>query len=172
MPELVRVDLPSRGSGFTLRQPDRFLRMDHVEFPVADGSVLLFREMSHLHDFLASDAYWRDLVSFDNRELDPERARRYDLRQMVDGTLRWGPGDEAGPCSELCAELAFHNESVELLDELGPHLGDFHGFTDVQSWRRIIPILVSLVRFWGEPDEPVDPDTICEAIQASFFHGP
>jgi hypothetical protein len=61
---------------------------------------------------------------------------------------------------------------VELLDELGPDLGDLHGITDVKRWRRIIPILVSLVRFWGEPDKPFDPNVIHEVVRASLFHGP
>lgn len=172
MPELVRIDLPGMGSGFTLRQPDRYLRVEHMEFPAVDGRVWLFRGMAQLHDFLATDPHWRDLAGLDHRELDPERATRYDLWQMVDGTLRWGTGDEAGPCSDLCVELAFHTGSMELLDELGPGLGDLYGVTDARTWRRIMPILVSLLRFWDEPDGPVDPDAVHEAINASFFHSP
>ncbi|MGP3989984.1 hypothetical protein [Streptomyces sp. 3N207] len=69
MSELVRVDLPSRGFGFTLRQPSLWLRPDYVQF-LGDGQrVWLFREVSQLRDFLGSDAAtaldWRELVQAD-----------------------------------------------------------------------------------------------------------
>ncbi|AJT63893.1 hypothetical protein T261_2208 [Streptomyces lydicus] len=173
MAELILISLPGKGSGFTLRQPSRWLRPDYVEFLGGDGRVWLFREISYLQDFLASGASaaprWRDLVQTDGRELEPDQAERYNLWQMVDGTLRWGPGDEAWPCSELCIELAFYCDSSELLGALGPDIRT----RDVKRWRHIIPIVGSLVRFWGEGgDGPIDLDAISWSICESYLEGP
>ncbi|MGV9349769.1 hypothetical protein ACWDSD_34310 [Streptomyces spiralis] len=172
MTDLVRISLPGKGTGFTLRQPSRWLRPDYVEFLADDGRIWLFREFSQLQEFLASDAwpapYWRDLLEADDRGLVPDSAKQYNLFQMINGYLRWTDGYEARPCSDLCVELAFACESWELLDELGPRLHT----QENRNWRPIIHLLVPMFRVWSEPDEPVDPAVIERTMTASFYHGP
>ena len=88
---------------------------------------------------------------------------------MINGYLRWTDGYEARPCNDLCVELALACESWELFDALdlsAPHT------RDNESWRRIVSLLVPLVRFWGEPDEPVPPEVTRWATTVSFHHGP
>lgn len=196
MTDLVRISLPGKGAGFTLRQPSRWLRPDYAEF-LADGErVWLFREFDQLQGFLASDLrpapYWRELLEADGRELVPDSATQYNLFRMVDGHLRWSDGHESLPCMDLCVELAFACGSWELLDTLGPRL---HG-PEVGDWRRIIHLLVPMFRFWNEAvrsdeaigsdqavgtneaigpseaDEPVTPEVIGWAMNVSFHHGP
>jgi hypothetical protein len=157
MPDLVRIGLPGVGSGFTLRHRTPW-GLEHVEFLGAEGRVWLFRTVSDLRDFLVSAGpvapRWRGCVPSGGRELDHLRVERYKLWEMIDGTLRWGPGEEAAPCSELCVELAFYCESEQLLDALGPpsYAYELHVCTDVRKWRRIIPLIGSVVRFWGEEE--------------------
>jgi hypothetical protein len=166
VPHLVNIDFPMKGSGFTLRQrlgPTE----DQVAFLGAENQVWLFREVPQLVDFLARDVapapHWRDLIDATDHDLDLERVHRYNLWEMVDGTLRWGPGYEAIPCSELCVELAFFCDLPEVLDELGPEMMTWRH----RCWRRIIPLVGSRIRFWGEVDTgPIDlngfPDMIYE----------
>jgi hypothetical protein len=168
VPQLIRLDLPGTGSGFTLRWLGRYSKVEQVAFLGDDEQVWLFRETSQLARFLASDALpaapWRALAQAQDQDLAPEKAERYNLWQMIDGTLRWGPGYEALSCSELCIELAFYCDFPELLDELGP---DLHT-TEPSRWRRVIPLIRSRIRFWGEDDtRAIDidaiPGHICES---------
>jgi hypothetical protein len=80
MPELIRIDLPGRGSGFTLRQRLDW-RKEQVTFLGPEERVWLLREVSTLTDFLASEAppapQWRAQVHADGHTLDPEQAERY-----------------------------------------------------------------------------------------------
>ncbi len=151
MPEPISIDLPGKGSGVTLRQrlgP----REEQVAFLGAEAQVWLFREAPQLVDFLAGEAapapQWRALVPTGRHNLDLEHVQRYNLWHMIDGTLRWGLGYEALPCSELCVELAFYCDLPEVLDELGPDLLTYQP----SRWRRIITLLGSRIRFWGEED--------------------
>src|SRR5690242_12429613 len=107
MPELIRIDLPRKGAGFTLRH--RWGGEDKVTFLGPGQRVWLFRKVSTLTEFLASETppapQWRAEFGADGHTWDPQTAMGYNLRQMIDGTLRWGLGFEAEPCNELCIEL-------------------------------------------------------------------
>ena len=123
MPDLVRIELPGLGSGFMLRRRSPW-GMERVEFLGSGRRVWLFPTVSGLRESLASAgpvaARWRGLLPAGGQELDDRKVELYDLRKMVGGSLRWGPGDAAWPCTELCVEMAFFCEEEQLLHALGP----------------------------------------------------
>ena len=165
-PEVIRLDLPVRGSGYTLRH-NRWRRPEYGEYPSDGGRIWLFQEPSQIHDFLASEVwpapYWRELFADAHEDLDLRDPLRLDLWCMVDGPLRWS-SEPVSPCNALLVELAFCCESSELLDLLAP---DFKT-ADPRVWRRILSILVPMIRIWGDPDEPLASDAVAESIKACF----
>ncbi|MEU4226398.1 hypothetical protein AB0F17_19050 [Nonomuraea sp. NPDC026600] len=109
MVELIHIELPGVGSGYTLRLGN-IDAWGRLEFLGDNQKVWLFRARSQLADFIASEAhpapYWRELIEHTPVDLIREQTTGYDFRRMINGDLRWTAGDHALDCSDLAAELA------------------------------------------------------------------